>query len=103
MSWDRRACSPMRQRGFPSSGCSTRIRRRSVLSLVPVLGVTLLRKGSVLASSTASDSGVEALRRFCDWVALRMVRRPGLNTAIGLFVVAVLGVAYFGLHPSWRL
>ena len=75
----------------------------TVLSLVPVLGVTLLRKGSVLASSTASDSGVEALRRFCDWVALRMVRRPGLNTAIGLLVVALLGAAYFGLHPSWRL
>jgi predicted RND superfamily exporter protein len=32
-----------------------------------------------------------------------MVRRPGLNTAIGLIVVAVLGAAYFGLHPSWRL
>ena len=50
-----------------------------------------------------SDSGAEALRRFCDWVALRMVRRPGLNTAIGLLVVALLGAAYFGLHPSWRL
>jgi predicted RND superfamily exporter protein len=75
----------------------------TVLSLVPVLGVTLLRKGSVLASSKAADTGVEALRRFCDWVALRMVRRPGLNTAIGLIVVGVLGAAYFGLHPSWRL
>ena len=32
-----------------------------------------------------------------------MVRRPGLNTAIGLLVVALLGAAYFGLHPSWRL
>jgi uncharacterized protein len=75
----------------------------TVLSLVPVLGVTLLRKGSVLASSKAADTGVEALRQFCDWVALRMVRRPGLNTAIGLIVVAALGAAYLGLHPSWRL
>ena len=76
----------------------------TVLSLVPVLGVTLLRRESALASIPAgSDTGVEALRRFCDWVALRMVRRPGLNTAIGLLVVAGLGAAYFGLHPSWRL
>src|SRR5271154_19689 len=76
----------------------------TVLSLVPVLGETLLRKGSALATIPAgSDTGVEALRRFCDWVALRMVRRPGLNTAIGLVVVAGRGAAYFGLHPSWRL
>ena len=32
-----------------------------------------------------------------------MVRRPGLNTLIGLAVVAGLGSAYVGLHPSWRL
>jgi predicted RND superfamily exporter protein len=75
----------------------------TVLSLVPVLGVTLLRKDAGLTSAASSDTGVEALRRFCDWVALRMVRRPGLNTAIGLLVVALLGAAYFGLHPSWRL
>src|SRR5271170_2116346 len=75
----------------------------TVLSLVPVLGVTLLRKETAFASAARGDTGVEALRRFCDWVALRMVRRPGLNTAIGLVVVAGLGAAYFGLHPSWRL
>jgi hypothetical protein len=92
-------------RSFGEAGfISVMVALITVLSLVPVLGVTLLRKGSALASMPAgSDTGVEALRRFCDWVALRMVRRPGLNTAIGLVVVAGLGAAYYGLHPSWRL
>jgi uncharacterized protein len=92
-------------RSFGEAGfISVMVALVTVLSLVPVLGETLLRRESALATIPAgSDTGVEALRRFCDWVALRMVRRPGLNTAIGLVVVVGLGAAYFGLHPSWRL
>jgi uncharacterized protein len=92
-------------RSFGEAGfISVMVALVTVLSLVPVLGETLLRRESALAAMPAgSDTGVEALRRFCDWVALRMVRRPGLNTAIGLVVVVGLGAAYFGLHPSWRL
>jgi len=74
----------------------------TVLSLVPVFGVALVRKPMTMASHSA-DVGVVALRSFCAWVAVHMVRRPAVNLAIGLAVVAGLAVVYHGLSPSWRL
>ncbi len=51
----------------------------TVLLLVPLLGVLLLRNEAILAAKGRSgDFGVEALRKFCFWIAARMVRRPGL-------------------------
>jgi predicted RND superfamily exporter protein len=92
-------------RAFGEAGfISVAVALVSVLSLVPVFGVVLLRNpGSFAATVSGRDSGVDALRRFCDWVALHMVRRPGLNTGIGLVVVALLGIACLGLNPGWRL
>src|SRR5262249_37067336 len=58
----------------------------AVLSLVPLLGVLLVRKEAVFAQKIqqGSDFGVTVLRRFCSWVAVRMVSHPGLYSLIGL-------------------
>ena len=47
--------------------------------LVPLLGVLLIRNEADLRRdrSAASDIGVNALRRFCGWIAARMVEPSG--------------------------
>ena len=77
----------------------------AVLTLVPVLGVLLVRKEADFAAKIqgGSDFGVQALRSFCRWVAVRMVSRPGLYSLIGLVVVAGLSVIYANLEPRYRL
>ena len=66
-------------RSFGEAGfIATIIAFAAVLVLVPILGVLLLRGESAFADQIArSDFGVEALQRFCGFVAARMVRRPG--------------------------
>ncbi len=72
--------------------------------LVPLLGILLVRDHGKLAASTkGSDTGVQALRRFCAWIAARMVSHPGLYSLAGIVVVASLGFAYAHLQPSYRL
>ncbi len=92
-------------RSFGAAGfISVAIALVTVLTLVPVFGVTLVRRRSAVSTRFASgDAGVKALRSFCEWVAIRMVRRPGLNSAIGLIVVAGLAAVYLNLQPSYRL
>jgi predicted RND superfamily exporter protein len=76
----------------------------TVLSLVPVLGVALVRKDTAFAATIkGADTGVAMLRSFCFWVADRMVRRPGLYSLIGLIVVGGLALAYVSLEPRYRL
>jgi predicted RND superfamily exporter protein len=76
----------------------------AVLSLVPLLGVLLVRKESAFAEKIkGADLGVDWLRRFCSWVALRMVSHPGLYSLLGLLVVAGLAVIYATLEPRYRL
>src|SRR5437899_4445944 len=76
----------------------------AVLSLVPVLGVLLIRKETSFAvGGRGADIGVEGLRSFCRWVALRMVSHPGLYSLIGLLVVVGLSVIYINLQPRYRL
>jgi predicted RND superfamily exporter protein len=77
----------------------------AVLSLVPVLGVLLVRKEAVFAAkvNAGSDFGVTVLRRFCSWVAVRMVSHPGLYSLIALVVVGGLCVIYANLEPRYRL
>src|ERR1700737_1854681 len=71
---------------------------------MPLLGVLLLRDESAFAAQIArSDFGVEVLRRFCGFVAARMVRRSGLYSLAGLIVVAGLGLLYASLEPRYRL
>ena len=76
----------------------------AVLSLVPVFGVLLVRQENVFATKIkGADAGVEALRSFCRWIAVRMVGRPGFFSLIALLVVLGLGTIYTHLQPRYRL
>ena len=76
----------------------------TVLGLVPLLGSLIApRQLAPGAPLVGNDTGVRGLRVFCNWVAERMLRRPGVNAAIGLAVVIVLGFFYSGLQPRYRL
>ncbi|WP_374547605.1 RND family transporter, partial [Rhodoblastus sp.] len=92
-------------RAFGQAGfLSILIALATVLALAPVLGVLIAPPPGALDPEFGSaDSGVRALRRFCDFVAARMLRRPGVNAGLGLAVVAVLGFFYMGLEPRYRL
>ncbi|PPQ40532.1 hypothetical protein SAMN06265338_102154 [Rhodoblastus acidophilus] len=74
----------------------------TVLTLIPALGVLLAPRREALPA-TGRDGGVQALRNFCNFVAERMLRRPGVNALIGLAVVIGLGFIYSGLQPRYRL
>jgi predicted RND superfamily exporter protein len=72
--------------------------------LVPLLGVLLIRREErFTAAIRRTDSGVMALRRFCGWVAQRMVSRPGLYTLLSVLVVGGLAFIYANLEPRYRL
>jgi len=92
-------------RTFGEAGLmATIIALLAVLTLVPLFGVLLVRRESTFAASARlTDTGVNALRRFCEWIAVRMVNRPGLYSAIGLAVVAGLALIYAHLEPRYRL
>src|ERR1700710_1678035 len=83
-------------RTFGEAGLmATAIALIAVLSLVPLLGVLLIRKETSFAvGGRGADIGVEALRSFCRWIALRMVSHPALYSLIGLLVVVGLSVIF---------
>src|SRR5437763_8366223 len=86
-------------RTFGEAGLmATMVALLAVLSLVPLLGVLLIRKETSFAvGGRGADIGVEGLRSFCRWVALRMVSHPGFYSLIGLLVVVGLSVIYINL------
>jgi uncharacterized protein len=92
-------------RKFGEAGlAATIIALIAVLSLVPVFGVLLVRNERVFAVKFQSaDAGVQALRSFCYWIAVRMVSRPGLFSLIAVILVAGLGTIYASLEPRYRL
>ncbi len=92
-------------RAFGQAGfIATVIALIAVLTLTPALGVLLVRSESAFAAKIrGADTGVDALRRFCDWVACRMVSRPALYSLISLIVVAGLTLNYVNLQPRYRL
>jgi predicted RND superfamily exporter protein len=92
-------------RKFGEAGlAATIIALVAVLSLVPVFGVLLVRNEKVFATKFQSaDAGVQALRNFCYWIAVRMVGRPGVFSLIAVVFVASLGVVYANLQPRYRL
>jgi predicted RND superfamily exporter protein len=92
-------------RKFGEAGhAATIIALLAVLSLVPVFGVLFVRNEKVFAVKFQSaDAGVQALRNFCYWIAVRMVSRPGLFSLIAVVFVASLGVVYANLQPRYRL
>ena len=76
----------------------------AVLSLVPLLGVLLVRKEATFAAQVkGADTGVDWLRRFCGWIAVRMVSRPGLYSLFSVLVVGGLAFIYASLEPRYRL
>jgi uncharacterized protein len=92
-------------RKFGEAGlAATMIALVAVLSLVPVFGVLLVRNEKVFAVKFKSaDAGVQALRNFCYWIAVRMVSRPGLFSLIAVIFVGGLALIYSHLEPRYRL
>ena len=92
-------------RKFGEAGlAATIIALIAVLSLVPVFGVLLVRNEKLFAVKfQAADAGVQALRNFCYWIAVRMVSRPGLFSLVAVILVAGLGFVYANLQPRYRL
>jgi hypothetical protein len=92
-------------RKFGEAGlAATIIALLAVLSLVPVFGVLLVRNEKLFAVKfQTADAGVQALRNFCYWIAVRMVSRPGMFSLIAVVLVASLGVVYANLQPRYRL
>src|SRR3982075_2976330 len=92
-------------RKFGEAGlAATIIALIAVLSLVPAFGVLLVRNEKIMAVKfQGADAGVQALRNFCYWIAVRMVGRPGLFSLIAVVLVAGLGYIYATLEPRYRL
>jgi predicted RND superfamily exporter protein len=92
-------------RAFGEAGLlATIIALATVLLVLPLLGVILLRDTSKFAVKIrGADTGVDLLRRFCAWIAARMVSRPGFFSLVGVTVVVILGIIYANLQPRYRL
>ena len=92
-------------RKFGEAGlAATIIALVAVLSLVPVFGVLFVRNERVFAVKFQSaDAGVQALRNFCYWIAVRMVSRPGVFSLIAVIFVGGLAAIYANLEPRYRL
>src|SRR4030088_420359 len=92
-------------RKFGEAGlAATIIALIAVLSLVPVFGVLFVRNEKVFAVKfQGADAGVQMLRNFCYWIAVRMVSRPGLFSLIAVIFVGGLAVIYANLEPRYRL
>src|SRR4051794_27091929 len=92
-------------RKFGEAGlAATIIALVAVLSLVPVFGVLVVRNEQTFAVKfQVADAGVQALRNFCYWIAVRMVSRPGLFSLIAVVFVGSLAVVYGSLEPRYRL
>ncbi|HEU4804797.1 MAG TPA: MMPL family transporter [Nitrobacter sp.] len=92
-------------RSFGEAGLlATIIALLAVLLLVPVFGVLLVRDEHRFAEKfKTADWGVQALRRFCAWIAVRMVGHPGFFSLLALVVVGGLAVVYANLEPRYRL
>jgi hypothetical protein len=69
-----------------------------------VFGVLFVRNEKVFAVKfQGADAGVQALRNFCYWIAVRMVGRPGLFSLIAVIFVGGLAAVYANLEPRYRL
>ena len=92
-------------RTFGEAGLiATLIAMVAVVTMVPLLGVLLIRNEAGFASSVRNmDKALDVLRRFCGWIAVRMVTHPGLYTLAGLLVVIALSLGYLQLQPHYRL
>jgi len=92
-------------RTFGEAGLlATLIALLAVLILAPLLGFLLVRREAALTATVGrADRAVDLLRRFCAWIAVRMVNRAGLYSALSLLFVAALTVVTVNLAPRYRL
>jgi uncharacterized protein len=92
-------------RTFGEAGLiATVIAMVAVLTVVPALGVLLIHnEAGFVASVRNMDHALDVLRRFCSWIAIRMVSRPGFYTLVGVLVVGGLSYGYYQLQPRYRL
>jgi hypothetical protein len=92
-------------RAFGEAGLlATLVALVAVLMLAPLLGVLLLRDEATFAAEVrGTDTAIDVLRRFCRWIAARMVARPGLYSLIAILVVGSLTLIYANLEPRYRL
>jgi len=92
-------------RTFGEAGIiATVVALAAVLTLVPLLGVLLVYGETTFSARIrGADSAVDTLRRFCGWIAHRMVSRPGLYTLIAVALITALGLLYANLQPRYRL
>jgi predicted RND superfamily exporter protein len=90
---------------FAAAGIiSTVIALLTVITLLPLLGVLLVRREAAFSARIkGADAAVDTLRAFCSWIAERVVARPGLYSLISLLILIGLGVTYSNLHPRYRL
>ena len=76
----------------------------AVLMGVPLLGVLLIHnEAEFVAAVRNMDTALNVLRRFCGWIAVRMVARPGLYSLISLIVVIALSLGYAQLQARYQL
>src|SRR5581483_1098928 len=76
----------------------------AVLTLMPLLGILLLRRTEKFAAKVrGSDIAVDALRRGCHWIATHMVLHPILYSVLSLLLVGGLALVYANLEPRYRL
>jgi hypothetical protein len=76
----------------------------AVITLMPLLGLLLIRKEDVFAAKVkGADAAVDTLRSICRWIAEHMVRRPALYSIVAIVVVVGLALLYTTLDPRYRL
>ena len=92
-------------RNFGEAGIiSTVIALFTVITVLPLLGVLLVRREAAFAARLkGADSAIDGLRAFCSWIASRVVARPGIYSLISLSIVACLAVIYSNLDARYRL
>jgi hypothetical protein len=92
-------------RTFGAAGAlSAAIAFVAVIVLQPLLGLLLVRGETNFATKMrGADVAVDSLRRFCGWIAERMVRHPGFYSLLSVLVVAGLTYVYTNLEPRYRL
>jgi predicted RND superfamily exporter protein len=92
-------------RTFGAAGAiSAAIAFIAVITLQPLLGVLLLRNEKNFSTHTrGADAAIDALRRFCRWIADKMVQHAGFYSLLSLIAVGLLAYIYLDLEPRYRL
>jgi predicted RND superfamily exporter protein len=75
------------------------------ITLVPLLTRTLIPRNARAYANNLKrhDKAMNALKRFCSWIAEWGVRYPHVAVTLGLLVVVGFGAIYVTLPPRYRL